>query len=1109
MSFNLYKKYKLEELSELCCQKVCMPENNGNSLPDALSLLHPITIVVQTRGTAEYLRQQIASHCGIAANVNMPYLNKYLNKLFTDVYGDSFTAAANASDPANMRVRIMELLSDETFVQQNTPEIAHYLFDSGRKENRSGNYELKRWQLAGKIADLFDQYQHYRAGELKQLFASGKPGAAWQGKLYNKLFDSNNPGVNIFFNRFINEALPPEIAARLEKIAIFGVEALPPVYLDIFLKLGTYTQVDFFYLSPCEEFWENQYSRAELKKLAPWESAESGNPILQSLGRLGRGFFSALMHSLDRWSSDPAIGESFTGELSLGEPVEPDDIPQNSSMLDIMQYDILHLFDRRKADENEDKSFIGTPRHELKDDGSIAIHNCHNIRRELEVLHDELVKLVQKGIPPRDILVMAPDIERIAPVIHAVFGSGSLKNLYSIADLPGGSGVQVYETFHKILTAASGRFEFSEIISLLDMPLLANALHLSDEDTGIMSEYLQESGVRWGYDGDMHEKFSGLNFDSFSWLNGIDRLLAGFANRSPEAAPAQLGDVSPMQAIEGAELEKFAQVVDFMEKLHNLSGDVLHRQNLARWHAVFERMAGDFFSQDNAARTALAPLHQALADMKNLYEYKFSRLNYPLNAALAILDDLWQLRSSGSGRFLRGKITFCRMVPMRSIPMQAVAILDLNDKDFPRRDCELGFDLIAADRRLSDRSMAVQDRYLLLEALMSARKHLLFFYQGQNARNNQERPPSPALQEIKNYLANAFDLQEYKHKVSGIDEDYFSCASSLPCSLNKDNYQAVQSVREYNTAAREAAPADDVMALMAPDISSITIDELCNYFSDPCKWVARNQFNLYLDKEHKSYTNKNSQSQTDTEPFAFSDTRWKIDRMAIPQILNSPGVPLTEQLYQQSQQCNLLSPGALSEDAFRQRIVTLQQLPQEWQYYFQEMERRPVSCTVPVKTADGETVNCTVSGMVNMAPDGRTVLSYRWGTYDARTSLPALFGTLVAAICTNKNIKGEMLNLDSNKFDRHIFEEITPEQASARLQTLLALITPGAARPLEIFPGTSVKKSFPWYKDFNKKRQQDPNIKLFFSDRDYSEELIKRMNEISQLLNAGIKISNK
>ena len=110
---------------------------------------------------------------------------------------------------------------------------------------------------------------------------------------------------------------------------------------------------------------------------------------------------------------------------------------------------------------------------------------------------------------------------------------------------------------------------------------------------------------------------------------------------------------------------------------------------------------------------------------------------------------------------------------------------------------------------------------------------------------------------------------------------------------------------------------------------------------------------------------------------------------------------------------------------------------------------------------------------------------------------------------SNENIKGEMLNLDADKFDRHILEEITPEQASARLQTLLALITPGAARPLEIFPGTAVKKKLPWYKGFNKERQQDPNIQLFFSDRDYSDELINRMNGISQLLNDGIKTSNK
>ena len=97
----------------------------------------------------------------------------------------------------------------------------------------------------------------------------------------------------------------------------------------------------------------------------------------------------------------------------------------------------------------------------------------------------------------------------------------------------------------------------------------------------------------------MHEKFSGLNFDSFSWISGIYRLLAGFANRSLNETSILVGDVSPVQALEGAQLEKFALIVDFVEKLHNLSADVERRVPLARWHAVFERMIGDFFSQDN------------------------------------------------------------------------------------------------------------------------------------------------------------------------------------------------------------------------------------------------------------------------------------------------------------------------------------------------------------------------------------------------------------------------------------------------------------------------------------------------------------------------------
>src|SRR5690606_29477061 len=64
----------------------------------------------------------------------------------------------------------------------------------------------------------------------------------------------------------------------------------------------------------------------------------------------------------------------------------------------------------------------------LATDGSLRVHACHSRLREIEVLHDQLLALLQPrddGVPPlrpRDIAVLAPDIDAYADAIHAVFG---------------------------------------------------------------------------------------------------------------------------------------------------------------------------------------------------------------------------------------------------------------------------------------------------------------------------------------------------------------------------------------------------------------------------------------------------------------------------------------------------------------------------------------------------------------------------------------------------------------------------------------------------------------------------------------------------------------
>ena len=61
------------------------------------------------------------------------------------------------------------------------------------------------------------------------------------------------------------------------------------------------------------------------------------------------------------------------------------------------------------------------------DDRSIVFHVAHSAQREVEVLHDQLLRLLAdppggQALHPRDIVVMVPDIDTFAPAIDAVFG---------------------------------------------------------------------------------------------------------------------------------------------------------------------------------------------------------------------------------------------------------------------------------------------------------------------------------------------------------------------------------------------------------------------------------------------------------------------------------------------------------------------------------------------------------------------------------------------------------------------------------------------------------------------------------------------------------------
>lgn len=70
----------------------------------------------------------------------------------------------------------------------------------------------------------------------------------------------------------------------------------------------------------------------------------------------------------------------------------------------------------------------------------------------------------------------------------------------------------------------------------------------------------------------------------------------------------------------------------------------------------------------------------------------------------------------------------------------------------------MGFDLMAVAGRRGDRSRRDDDRYLFLEALLSAQQGLYISYQGFSAQDNSDKVPSVLLAELIDYVRQGFVL---------------------------------------------------------------------------------------------------------------------------------------------------------------------------------------------------------------------------------------------------------------------------------------------------------------------------------------------------------------
>src|SRR5690606_14412175 len=131
-----------------------------------LSPLENEVFLVQSNGMAQWLRLRFAEDDGhgIAAAMDMQMPARFLWNVYRAVLGQDAVPEHSPFERKRLIWRLLRLLAeclnDERFIA-----LGHYLAD--------GTDFSKRYQLAERLADLFDQYQVYRADWLAD-WAAGR-----------------------------------------------------------------------------------------------------------------------------------------------------------------------------------------------------------------------------------------------------------------------------------------------------------------------------------------------------------------------------------------------------------------------------------------------------------------------------------------------------------------------------------------------------------------------------------------------------------------------------------------------------------------------------------------------------------------------------------------------------------------------------------------------------------------------------------------------------------------------------------------------------------------------------------------------------------------------
>lgn len=846
-------------------------------------------VLVQSNGVAQWLKLSLARDAaqggvGIAAALQTELPSSFIWQAYRAVLGRQAVPPASPFDKPLLVWRLMRLLPALLGEAVFAP-LSRFLDDDADLR--------KRHQLAERLADLFDQYQVYRADWLADwargddVIATSRSGRQplpdellWQPRLWRALLDDVGAAGATSSRAAVHQRFLAAVAAWQgerpfgvpRRLVVFGISSLPQQSLEVLAALSRWMQVLMCVHNPCEHDWSHivadkdllRAERLRQRRRAGGEGdiAEEGlhlhaQPLLAAWGKQGRDF----IRLLDTYDEHEAYAQRFS---AIGQRIDCFESNPRDTLLRQLQDDIRDL---RPLAETR----ATWPAQGEQADDSIRFHITHGPQREVEVLHDQLLAALARDstLSPRDVIVMVPDVAAYAPHIQAVFGLPALDDPrhipYTLADQSQRHHDPLLGALDKLLALPQSRVTVSDVLDWLEVPALRARFGIEAHQLPLLHRWISAAKIRWG----LHAEQRGTldlpdGLAQNSWDFGLQRMLLGYAVGTGEA----WSGIEPLDEIGGLEAALLGPLIQLLSALEAHWRLLSTRATPAEWGLRLRGLLDDFFvtSEDTDGFT-LQRLESALQDWLDACTSAGLSDELPLS----VVREHWlnQIDQQGLNQpFFAGAVTFATLMPMRAIPFRVVALLGMNDGDYPRSRVPMDFDLMGQDYRPGDRSRREDDRYLFLEALLSAREHLHISWVGRSIHDHSERPPSVLVAQLRDHLAAGWHEADdpagqrllhaltVEHRLQPFHPAYFTLG---------DDARLFSHAREWRIDLQAQAATSEVQpeGPLAPFSfeGPLTLRLLADFLKDPVRSFFRQRLGIRFEDDDPV--------GEDQEPFAI------------------------------------------------------------------------------------------------------------------------------------------------------------------------------------------------------------------------------------------------